>query len=209
MQQRAFRRRSHQPFPFQPSYGQVFFAVYAVHPLRAGWAPAAFQQRAQTPVAVARFLPRQGDQFAAQLSVVIRTRLIPIRGPIHGYELAGLAFRILKLAPHERHIHVPRDFKPFSGIFFKPASNARRNEIPKPITFANHALEHLRHSPSHKAAIILPEPRHFLHRSACLHLLEHANDLLFRMLALLHLDAPFLAGASQLWLEEIVEGRSG
>jgi hypothetical protein len=28
------------------------------------------------------------------------------------------------------------------------------------------------------------------------------------MLALLHFEAPFLAGASQLWLEEIVEGRS-
>jgi hypothetical protein len=29
------------------------------------------------------------------------------------------------------------------------------------------------------------------------------------MLAFLYSEAPFLAGASQLWLEEIVEGRSG
>src|SRR5207244_5402459 len=74
----------------------------------------------------ARFLPRQRDQFAAQLSVVIRTRLIPVRGPVHGYELAGLAFRILKLAHHERHI-LPQTYKlqPFFRITAFSASLSR------------------------------------------------------------------------------------
>ena len=41
-------------------------------------------------------------------------------------------------------------------------------------------------------------PERFPSPSGRLHLLERADDLLFRMLALLHFEAPFLVGASQL-----------
>jgi hypothetical protein len=54
-------------------------------------------------------------------------------------------------------------------------------------------------------------PRQLLHGPACFHLLQHADDLFFCVLALFHrssFSSPFTAGASQLWLEEIIEGRS-
>src|ERR1700737_3277125 len=104
----------------------MLFAVYPVHPLRAGFASAAFQQRAQTPVTVARLLLRHGDQLAAQLGVVVRPRLISVGGPIHGHELAGFPFRVRKFAHHERHI-LPWAYKlqPFFRITAFSASLSR------------------------------------------------------------------------------------